>query len=153
MGPPPRRGASFRSSISWSWLPWLLKCFSYILWNNLYFLVSYSCVPNVSSVFLHVRRMRFHEVLLYRVPPITGYDTLFKTLFRFDPRAHVATHCALNMSSVDRLFDNYFNICLIAQLATTSAAGSLRRSLVSEQKARPKYIHAHMHKFQIKFKM
>ena len=52
-----------------------------------------------------IRRMRFHEVLLYRVPTITGYD-LLKTLFREDPRAHVATHCALNMSSVDRLFDN-----------------------------------------------
>ena len=51
-----------------------------------------------------IRRMRFHEVLLYRVPTITGYD-LLKTLFREDPRAHVATHCALNMSSVDRLFD------------------------------------------------
>jgi hypothetical protein len=51
-----------------------------------------------------IRRMRFHEVLLYRVPTITGYD-LLKTLFREDPRVHVATHCALNMSSVDRLFD------------------------------------------------
>ena len=53
-----------------------------------------------------IRRMRFHEVLLYRVPTITGYD-LLKTLFREDPRAHVATHCALNMSSVDRLFDRH----------------------------------------------
>ncbi len=52
--------------------------------------------------------MCFHEVLLYRVPTITGYD-LLKTLFREDPRAHVATHCALNMSSVDRLFDNIEN--------------------------------------------
>ena len=52
-----------------------------------------------------IRRMRFHEVLLYRVPTITGYD-LLKTLFLEDPRAHVATHCALNMSSVDRLFDS-----------------------------------------------
>ena len=58
-----------------------------------------------------IRRMRFHEVLLYRVPTITGYD-LLKTLFREDPRAHVATHCALNMSSVDRLFDNN-NVCLV----------------------------------------
>jgi len=49
---------------------------------------------------------------------------------------------------------NYFNICLIAQLATTSAAGSIRRSLVvSEQKVKVKYVHAHMHTIQIKFKM
>jgi len=50
---------------------------------------------------------------------------------------------------------NYFNICLIAQLATTSAAGSIRRvsEEVSEQKAKAKYVYAHMHTIQIKFKM
>ena len=60
---------------------------------------------------------------------------------------------------------NYFNICLIAQLATTSAAGSLRRGSeeasntdyyleeVSEQKLKATYVHAHIYTLQIKFKM